>query len=39
MEFCYKLGVQKVKVGFCGRDELIIESRDQLLFQLVVVVL
>jgi hypothetical protein len=32
MEFCYELGVQEVEVGFCGRDKLIIESRDQLLF-------
>jgi hypothetical protein len=39
MEFCYKLGVREVEGGSCGRDELIIESRDQLLFQLVVVVL
>jgi hypothetical protein len=32
MEFCYELGVQEVKVSSGGRDELIIESRDQLLF-------
>jgi hypothetical protein len=39
MEFCYKLGVQEVKIGSCGKDKLIIKSKDQLLFQLVVVVL
>jgi hypothetical protein len=39
IEFCYKLSVQKVKVGVYGRDKLIIKSRDQLLFQLVIIIL
>jgi hypothetical protein len=38
MEFRYEFSIQEVKISFYSRDKLIIKSKDQLLFQLVIVI-